>query len=86
MMQTPRLKLRQWQAADYASFAAMSADPIVMEFFPSVLTTEQSNAMADTIQAKIERQGWGLWAVEILESGVFAGFVSRDSQRWSWRR
>jgi RimJ/RimL family protein N-acetyltransferase len=75
MIQTPRLKLRQWQAADHAPFAAMNANPIVMEFFPALLTTEQSNAMADTIQAKMVRQGWGLWAVEILESGAFAGFV-----------
>jgi RimJ/RimL family protein N-acetyltransferase len=75
MIRTPRLKLRQWQAADYAPFAAMSADPIVMEYFPAVLTTDQSNAMADTIQAKIADQNWGMWAVEILETGAFAGFV-----------
>jgi RimJ/RimL family protein N-acetyltransferase len=75
MINTPRLKLRQWQADDYAPFAAMNADPIVMEYFPALLTTDQSNAMADKIQAKITDQGWGLWAVEILETGAFAGFV-----------
>jgi RimJ/RimL family protein N-acetyltransferase len=75
MIQTPRLKLRQWQADDYAPFAVMSADPIVMECFPSVLAADQSNAMADKIQTKIARQGWGWWAVEILETGAFAGFV-----------
>jgi RimJ/RimL family protein N-acetyltransferase len=75
MINTPRLKLRQWQPADFAPFAAMSADPIVMEFFPALLTTDQSNAMADKIQAKIADQGWGFWAIEILETGAFAGFV-----------
>jgi RimJ/RimL family protein N-acetyltransferase len=75
MINTPRLKLRQWQAADYAPFAAMGADPIVMECFPALLTVDQSNAMVDTIQAKIVHQGWGWWAVEILETGAFAGFV-----------
>jgi RimJ/RimL family protein N-acetyltransferase len=75
MIQTPRLKLRQWQAADYAPFAAMSADPTVMEYFPNVLTSEQSHAFADQMAATIGDQGWGFWAVEILESGMFAGFV-----------
>jgi RimJ/RimL family protein N-acetyltransferase len=75
MIQTDRLKLRQWQADDYALFAAMCADTIVMEFFPALLTTAQSNAMADKIQTKIADQGWGFWAIEILETGAFAGFV-----------
>jgi RimJ/RimL family protein N-acetyltransferase len=75
MINTPRLKLRQWQDADYAPFAAMNADLIVMEFFPNVLTTERSDAFAEKIMAAIADQGWGLWAVEILETGAFAGFV-----------
>jgi RimJ/RimL family protein N-acetyltransferase len=75
MITTARLQLRQWQSSDYAPFAAMCADPIVMEYFPNVLTTEQSQAMVDLIQAKIADQGWGFWAVEILETGAFAGFV-----------
>jgi RimJ/RimL family protein N-acetyltransferase len=75
MIQTSRLQLRQWQPSDYAPFAVMCADPIVMEYFPALLTTDQSNALADKIQAKIADQGWGLWAVEIRETGAFAGFV-----------
>jgi RimJ/RimL family protein N-acetyltransferase len=72
---TPRLKLRQWQSTDYAHFAAMNADPIVMEFFPALLSEERSNAMAAKIQAAIAHQGWGFWAVEIKATGDFAGFV-----------
>jgi RimJ/RimL family protein N-acetyltransferase len=52
-IETPRVKLRQWQPADYAHFAALNADPIVMEFFPALLSEEQSNAMAAKIQAAI---------------------------------
>jgi RimJ/RimL family protein N-acetyltransferase len=75
MINTPRLKLRQWHDSDYAPFAAMCADPIVMEYFPALLTAEQSQAMVDKIMARIAERGWGLWAVEILETGAFAGFV-----------
>jgi RimJ/RimL family protein N-acetyltransferase len=82
MINTPRLKLRPWQPADFAPFAAMNADPIVMEFFPSVLTTEESNDFADIMMGIIADLGWGFWAIEILESGVFAGFVGLNEPRY----
>lgn len=31
---TPRLLMRQWREEDLDPFAAMNADPKVMEFFP----------------------------------------------------
>ena len=78
---TPRLTLRQWQAADRPMFAAMNADPKVMEFFPSLLSQEQSNALVDRIEGDIEKRGWGLWAAEELSSGRFIGFVGLDEPR-----
>jgi RimJ/RimL family protein N-acetyltransferase len=41
---TERLRLRQWREADRAPFAAMSADPLVMEFCPAPSTREESDA------------------------------------------
>jgi len=67
--------LRNWRDADRDPWAALNADPEVMEHFPSVMTREQSDAFADKITAAIDEQGWGLWAVEIAESGEFAGFT-----------
>ena len=65
--------LRRWEDSDRAPFAAMNADPVVMEFFPSVLTREQSDAFVDRIQERWSVYGWGLWALEV--DGDFAGFV-----------
>lgn len=45
MIETERLILRQWCDGDLEPFARMNADPRVMEFFPSVLNREQSDAM-----------------------------------------
>ena len=53
----------------------MNADPAVMEHFPSVLSRDESDALADRIEAHFERHGFGLWAVEIRGSAPFAGFV-----------
>ena len=69
----PRLILRQWNETDLEPFAAMNADPEVMEFFPQLLTREQSLASMESLKRGIEERGWGLWAVEIEHE--FAGLT-----------
>lgn len=46
-----------------------------MEHFPSTLTREESDAMADRVEGHIERYGFGPWAVEIPGVTEFAGFI-----------
>jgi len=72
---TERLQLRQWTFNDRKPFTAMSADPKVMEFFPSTLNKSESDAIADTCESLIAERGWGVWAAELLETGEFIGFV-----------
>jgi RimJ/RimL family protein N-acetyltransferase len=79
-LRTDRLWLRAWRAADREPFAALNADPVVMEHFPSTLTREESDALADRIEARFELHGWGLWAVEVVETGEFAGYVGLTPQ------
>jgi RimJ/RimL family protein N-acetyltransferase len=72
---TGRLKLRQWRDADLAPFAALNADSEVMRYFLSTLVQEQSDEFAGYMYETIERQGWGLWAVEVTDGPPFIGFV-----------
>lgn len=75
-LQTPRLLLREWRDSDLPPFAELNADPLVMEHFPSILTREQSDALAEKIQTRMANQGgWGLWALERKDSGEFIGFT-----------
>jgi RimJ/RimL family protein N-acetyltransferase len=74
-IQTARLRLRRWRPDDRPAFARLNADPRVMEHFPSVLTREASDALADLIDLHFERHGYGLWAVEIPATAPFAGFI-----------
>lgn len=74
-LHTERLILRQWREADYAPFAALNADPEVMEFFPSPLDPAESAATADKIRGLIAGRGWGLWALERRDSGEFIGYA-----------
>ena len=73
--ETPRLRLRQWRESDRAPFAALVADPQVMEFLLPVPTRADSDAMVSRIEARIAENGWGFWAVEHKDSGEFAGFT-----------
>lgn len=41
-IETPRLILRDWKEEDIPFFARMNADPNVMEFFLSSLSSEES--------------------------------------------
>ena len=72
---TARLILRQWHPQDRAPFAVLNADPAVMEYFPSVLSRGESDALADRIEAHFAERGFGLWAVEIPGVASFAGFI-----------
>ncbi|WP_323845943.1 GNAT family N-acetyltransferase [Microbulbifer magnicolonia] len=73
--QTERLLLRQWRDCDREPFAAMNADPRVMEFFPAILDRAASDAAVDRGSAHIAEYGWGFWAAERREDGKFIGFV-----------
>ena len=79
---TPRLRLRAWTAGDRGPFAALNADPRVMEFFPSVLRPAESDAFADRIARHIDEHGWGLWAVEISGGAPFAGYIGLATPRF----
>ncbi|TCN30515.1 RimJ/RimL family protein N-acetyltransferase [Kribbella orskensis] len=74
-LKTDRLLLRQWQDSDYEPFAAMNADPAVMEHFPAPMTREASDGLIDRIKPSIEERGFGLWALEVLDTGRFIGFT-----------
>jgi RimJ/RimL family protein N-acetyltransferase len=72
---TPRLLLRPWRQEDLEPFAALNADPMVMEHFPALLSRADSDTFAERVAALLDERGWGLWALEIAELGAFAGFV-----------
>jgi RimJ/RimL family protein N-acetyltransferase len=67
--------LRRWRTEDLDAFAAINADPAVMEHFPGTLTREQTGEMIDRLEAGFEHDGYGFWAVEISATGSLAGFV-----------
>ncbi|WP_018352669.1 GNAT family N-acetyltransferase [Longispora albida] len=60
-LETERLRLRRWQESDREPFAALNADPEVMEYFSSPLSREQSDRIVDLSEACFDERGYSLW-------------------------
>jgi RimJ/RimL family protein N-acetyltransferase len=74
-IETDRLVLRAWHGADFAPFAALNADPRVMEDYPNPLSTQDSDAFAHRIRESLKADGFGLYAVEVKSAAKFMGYV-----------
>src|SRR6202042_1218504 len=74
-IETERLVLRRWRNADRGPFAELNGDPETLVFFPSTLTRAESDALVDRIEARFEAHGYGLWALEVRQTGQFVGFT-----------
>ncbi len=75
VIKTQRLFLRSWDEKDLEPFTKLNADPRVMEYFPSTLKPEESQALYQKILKHFDQYGFGVWALSLKESGQFIGFT-----------
>jgi ribosomal-protein-alanine N-acetyltransferase len=81
-LRTPRLLLRPFRDEDCAPFAALNADPLVMEHFPARLSREESDAVVSRIGAHFHEHGYGMWAAEVPGVAPFIGFIGLSRLSW----
>ncbi|MDO9485947.1 MAG: GNAT family N-acetyltransferase [Actinomycetota bacterium] len=78
-LRTPRLLMRAWREEDKKPFAAMNADPQVMQYFPEVLQEPESDALVERLRDQHAQYGYTVWALQVLESehgsADFVGFT-----------
>ncbi|HEV2378024.1 MAG TPA: GNAT family N-acetyltransferase [Streptosporangiaceae bacterium] len=72
---TDRLLMRRWLESDREPFAALNSDPETMRFFPETLDRAASDAFVDRMEAGFDQRGYGLWALEVRDTGEFIGFT-----------
>ena len=82
ILTTERLVLRDWQDDDLPAFAQLNADERVMHHFPATLNREQSDAVARRFRENIADQGFGFWAVGVVDGPPFIGFVGLSRPRF----
>tara|TARA_B100002051_G_scaffold186165_1_gene176232 strand:- start:726 stop:1226 length:501 start_codon:yes stop_codon:yes gene_type:complete len=65
----------------------MNSDPEVMRYFPSLLSADQSDLYAETMQLGLEERDYGFWAVELRSAkgtqGPFIGCVGLSVPHWN---
>lgn len=74
VLRTDRLVLRSWRDEDVEPFAAMGQDPDVMAHFPALRSRDDTAAAIARQRAHEAREGFCLWAVEVVATGAFIGF------------
>ncbi|MFE3500259.1 GNAT family N-acetyltransferase [Kitasatospora sp. NPDC059146] len=76
-IETSRLVLRRWRESDVPVMAEVHADPEVMRWIGDrrVLGPELSRAAVERWERAWEDEGFGLFAVELRETGELAGFA-----------
>ena len=74
-LSTNRLLMRRWLESDREPFAALNGDSETMRFFPETMDRAASDALIDRIESRFEEHGYGLWALEITDTGEFIGFA-----------
>jgi RimJ/RimL family protein N-acetyltransferase len=74
---TPWLVLRRWREDDVAPMSAINADPEVMRWIGdgSVRDEQQTKASIDAWEREWDRHGFGLFALELRNTGELIGFA-----------
>lgn len=70
-----RLGFRKFRDSDLEPFFKMNADSEVMKFFPSTLDTEETQSLIMRINAHIDENGFGFFAIDLLSENRFIGFI-----------
>jgi RimJ/RimL family protein N-acetyltransferase len=74
--------LRHWREEDLSAFAAMNADPRVMQFLPKLLNRAESDALAERISQNFAIHGFDTWAIEVPGVADFIGFTGLSVLRF----
>lgn len=72
---TDRLLLRAWRDEDLDAVAALNADPIVMAYFPTLKSRDETREMMVKHNRSLHDHGFGFLACEQRETGALVGIV-----------
>lgn len=77
-----RLGFRSWQPEDIDPMQQINSDEQVMEFFPGLLTKEQTADFIERMNRQFAEKGFCYFAVDILATKEFIGFIGLSEQRY----
>jgi RimJ/RimL family protein N-acetyltransferase len=74
ILETQRLKLREFRQDDLDDLAAMVADEDQMGFYPRPKTRDEASAWISWNLALYKEYGFGFWFIESLATSSFLGY------------
>src|SRR5437588_953402 len=73
ILETARLRLRQFSPADVDAMELVLGDPEAMKFYPAPFSREDVADWIDRNMGRYEREGFALWAMLLKSSGELIG-------------
>lgn len=73
VLETQRLILREYTMEDFDSLYEILSDPETMQHYPAPFTQEQTRAWITRNLERYAKDGFGLWAVVLKETGKLIG-------------
>lgn len=77
-----RLGFRNWKTTDVDALFELNSNEEVMRYFPSTQTKIQAEAFIKRMQEQFSKNNFCYFAVEVLESNEFIGFVGLSEQTY----
>src|SRR5437763_8197801 len=74
ILETRRLRLREFRQDDLEELAAMVGDPDQMRFYPRPKTRDEAAAWLSCNLVLYEEHGFGFWLLEALPTAGFLGY------------
>ena len=82
IFKSERLGFRNWTLQDLPELAQMNADLEVMKHFPKPLKRDESAYLLTKLQEQYQSKGYTYFAVEILKTEEFIGFIGLANQSY----
>ena len=73
VLETERLRLREWTRDDVGALAEIVGDPVTMRFWPAPLSYEAAQGWIERAIASYAANGFGRWALEERATGTLIG-------------
>ena len=73
IIQTERLIIREYSQADLDDLYEILSDPETMKYYPKPYDRSGCQRWINWCLDSYEKNGFGLWAIELKESGAFIG-------------
>lgn len=75
-----RLGFQDWKTTDIDLLCKINSDENVMRFFPSTKTKKETEDFINKMQHEYQKNGFCYFAVEILDTNEFIGFIGLSEQ------